>query len=138
MESRTPKLVLLPAPPHLVLNSKFASNSFQQMPYIKPPRHILPTPKRRLRFTTNRKNKAHVISNANIDSYPSGTHGIRIFHEGNRKGKYIGKDSRLQSLNIFQLPQLRSSDSKMVKFVIAQGIFRYVCLKFNRNYVGKY
>ncbi|GIX94749.1 hypothetical protein CDAR_376761 [Caerostris darwini] len=127
IEYRTQKLVLLPAPPHLALNSKFASNSFYQMPYIKPPRHILPTPKRRLRFTRNRKNKAEGISNANIDSYPTGTHGIRISHEGNRKG-YIRKDSRLQPLNIFQLPQLRSSDNKMGKFV-AQGIFRYVCLK---------
>ncbi|GIY54194.1 hypothetical protein CDAR_618131 [Caerostris darwini] len=97
------------------------------MPYIKPPQHISPTPKRRLRFTTNRKNKAEVISNANIDSYPTGTHGIRIFHEGNRK-RYIRKDSRLQTLNIFQLPQLWCSDNKMAKFA-AQGIFGYDCLK---------
>ncbi|GIY36151.1 hypothetical protein CEXT_127861 [Caerostris extrusa] len=102
IESRTPKLVLLPAPPHLALNSKFASNSFEQMPYIKPPQHISPTPKRRLRFTTNRKNKAEDISNANIDSYPTGTHGIRILHRGNRKG-YIRKDSRLQYFEHFPI-----------------------------------
>ncbi|GIX94747.1 hypothetical protein CDAR_376741 [Caerostris darwini] len=104
------------------------------MSYIKPPRHILPTPKRRLRFTTNRKNKAEGISNANINSYSSGTHEIRIFHEGNRKG-YIRKDSRLQYSNIFQLSQLRSSDNKMAKF-IAQGIFGYVCLKLTGIILG--
>ncbi|GIY36153.1 hypothetical protein CEXT_127881 [Caerostris extrusa] len=104
------------------------------MPHIKPPQHILPTPKRRLRFTTNRKNKAQDISNANIDSYPTETHGIRIFHEGNRT-RYIRKNSRLQSLNSFQLPQLWSSDNKMAKFV-GQGIFGYVCLNLTGIITG--
>ncbi|GIX94748.1 hypothetical protein CDAR_376751 [Caerostris darwini] len=97
------------------------------MPYIKTTQNILPTPKRRLRFTRNRKTKAEVISIANIDSYPTRTHGIRTFHEGNRK-RYIRRDSWLQSLNIFQLPQLWCSDNKIAKFA-AQGIFGYVCLK---------
>ncbi|GIY36154.1 hypothetical protein CEXT_127891 [Caerostris extrusa] len=99
------------------------------MPYIKLPQHTLPTPKRRLRFTTNRKNKnkAEGISNANIDSYTTETHGIRILHRGNRK-RYIRKDSGLYCLNIFQLPQLRGSDNNMAQFV-AQGIFGYVYLK---------
>ncbi|GIY54195.1 hypothetical protein CDAR_618141 [Caerostris darwini] len=97
------------------------------MPYIRPPQHISPTPKRRLRFTTNRKNKAEGISNANIDSYPSGTHGIPIYEFALNERDIFDRIRGYSLSDTFQLPQLWCSDNKMTKFVV-HGIFTYVCL----------